>query len=180
LCCCCFPQCKIIVFVLYKMAFHFLIFNLERHQRELFSPDSFNGSVPPMEVIKLQNPTKISLWRSDDGLIPEKSKAEVYYDETPLECTAVCSTLREELWRVRLWRGSLRPVGCWDADLMNLPGEVAWVQPHSDSWRQSSKTLEENNRNNTTFWTTLTNPNSDQLTFSKYSPTVNNQLASSP
>jgi hypothetical protein len=31
-----------------------------------------------MEVVKLQHPTTISLWRSDDGLIPEKSKAEVY------------------------------------------------------------------------------------------------------
>jgi hypothetical protein len=31
-----------------------------------------------MEVVKLQHPTQISLWRSDDGLIPEKSKAEVY------------------------------------------------------------------------------------------------------
>jgi hypothetical protein len=31
-----------------------------------------------MEVAKLQHLKKISLRRSDDGLIPEKSKAEVY------------------------------------------------------------------------------------------------------
>ena len=31
-----------------------------------------------MEVAKLQHPKKNSLRRSDDGLIPEKSKAEVY------------------------------------------------------------------------------------------------------
>ena len=33
-----FLNAKIYVFVLYKTAFHFLIFNLERHQRELFNP----------------------------------------------------------------------------------------------------------------------------------------------
>jgi hypothetical protein len=32
---------------------------------------------PPMEVIKLQHPTKSSLWHSDGGLISEKSQAEV-------------------------------------------------------------------------------------------------------
>ena len=66
------------VFVLYKMAFQFLIFNLECHQRELFSPGQLSWLFPPMEVIKLQHPTKSSLWRSDDGLISEKNKAEVY------------------------------------------------------------------------------------------------------
>ena len=75
--CCCFSQCKNMC-VLYKMAFHFLIFNLERHQRELFSPGQLQWFLPPMEVSKLQHPTKSSLWRSDDGLIPEKNKAEVY------------------------------------------------------------------------------------------------------
>ena len=35
---------------------------------------------PPTEVIKLQHPTKSSLRRSDNGLISEKSKAEVYLD----------------------------------------------------------------------------------------------------
>ena len=60
------------------MAFHFLIFNLERNQRELFSPGQLQWLFPPMEVIKLQHPTKSSLWCSDDGLISEKSKAELY------------------------------------------------------------------------------------------------------
>jgi hypothetical protein len=45
---------------------------------ELFSPGQWPWLLPPMEVAKLQHQTKISLWRSDDGLIPEKSKAEVY------------------------------------------------------------------------------------------------------
>ena len=45
---------------------------------ELFSPGQLQWLLPPMEVIKLQHPTQNSLWRSDDGLIPEKSKAEVY------------------------------------------------------------------------------------------------------
>jgi hypothetical protein len=59
------------VFVLYKMAFHFLIFNLERHQMELFSPgqlewlhysaQELQWLLPPMEVGKLQHPTKSSL-----------------------------------------------------------------------------------------------------------------------
>ena len=73
-----FLNAKIYVFVLYKMAFHFLIFNLERHQKELFSPGQLQWLLPPMEVIKLKHPTKSSLWRSDDGLISEKSKAEIY------------------------------------------------------------------------------------------------------
>jgi hypothetical protein len=34
--------------------------------------------LPAMKVINLQYPTKISLCRFDDGLIPEKRKAEVY------------------------------------------------------------------------------------------------------
>ena len=45
---------------------------------EFFSPGQLQWLLPAMEVAKLQHPTKISLWRSDDGLIPEKSKAEVY------------------------------------------------------------------------------------------------------
>jgi hypothetical protein len=73
-----FLNAKIYVFVLYKMAFHFLMFNLERHQKELFSPGQLQWFLPPMEVIKLKHPTKSSLWRSDDGLISEKSKAEIY------------------------------------------------------------------------------------------------------
>jgi hypothetical protein len=34
--------------------------------------------LPAMKVINLQHPTKFSLCRFDDGLIPEKRKAEVY------------------------------------------------------------------------------------------------------
>jgi hypothetical protein len=34
--------------------------------------------LPAMKVINLQHPTKNALCRSDDGLIPEKRKAEVY------------------------------------------------------------------------------------------------------
>jgi hypothetical protein len=45
---------------------------------ELFIPGQLQWLFPPMEVIKLQHPTTSSLWRSDDGLISEKSKAEVY------------------------------------------------------------------------------------------------------
>jgi hypothetical protein len=45
---------------------------------ELFSPGQLQWLFPPMEVIKLQHPTKSSLWCSDDGLISEKSKAELY------------------------------------------------------------------------------------------------------
>jgi hypothetical protein len=45
---------------------------------KLFSPGQLQWLLPPMEVSKLQHQTKSSLWRSDDGLIPEKSKAEVY------------------------------------------------------------------------------------------------------
>ena len=45
---------------------------------KLFSPGQLQWLLPLMEVSKLQHPTKSSLWRSDDGLIPEKSKAEVY------------------------------------------------------------------------------------------------------
>jgi hypothetical protein len=66
-----FLNAKIYVFVLYKMAFHFLIFNLERHQREDLARESCNGSFrpwkqlqwlfPPMEVINLQHSTKRSL-----------------------------------------------------------------------------------------------------------------------
>jgi hypothetical protein len=41
-----FLNAKIYVFVLYKMAFHFLIFNLERHQRELFSPGQLQWLLP--------------------------------------------------------------------------------------------------------------------------------------
>jgi hypothetical protein len=37
---------KLYVFALYKMAFHFLIFNLERHQRELFSPGQLQWLLP--------------------------------------------------------------------------------------------------------------------------------------
>jgi len=37
------------------------------------------------------------------------------YGETMLVCVSVCSTLMEELWRGNLWRGILRPMGCWDA-----------------------------------------------------------------
>ena len=43
-----------------------------------FSSGQLQWLFPPMEVSKLQHPTKSSLWRSDDGLISEKSKAEVY------------------------------------------------------------------------------------------------------
>ena len=45
---------------------------------KLFSLGQLQWLLPPMEVSKLQHPTKSSLWRSDDGLIPEKSKVEVY------------------------------------------------------------------------------------------------------
>jgi hypothetical protein len=45
---------------------------------KLFSPGQLQWLLPLMEVSKLQHPTKSSLWRSDDGLIPEKSQAEVY------------------------------------------------------------------------------------------------------
>jgi hypothetical protein len=45
---------------------------------ELFSLGQLQWLLPPMEVAKLQHPTKLSLRRSDDGLILEKSKAEVY------------------------------------------------------------------------------------------------------
>ena len=44
-----FLNAKIYVFVLYKMAFHFLIFNLERHQRELFSLGQLQWFLPPMK-----------------------------------------------------------------------------------------------------------------------------------
>ena len=70
------------VFALYKMAFYFLIIFLSVFYLifvfELFSPGQLQWPFPPMEVIKLQHPTKSSLWRSDDGLISEKSKADVY------------------------------------------------------------------------------------------------------
>ena len=56
-----FLNAKIYVLALYKMAFHFLIFNLERHQRELFSLGQLQWLLPPMEVLKLQHPTKNSL-----------------------------------------------------------------------------------------------------------------------
>ena len=75
------------MFVLYKMAFHFLTFNLERHQRELFSPGQLQWLLPPMEVSKLRHPTKSYLWRSDDGLIPEKSQVEVYLGSMELKHT---------------------------------------------------------------------------------------------
>ena len=45
---------------------------------KLFSPGELQWLFPPMEISKLQHPTKSFLWRSDGGLIPEKSKAEVY------------------------------------------------------------------------------------------------------
>ena len=57
----------------YFLSVFYLIFVFE-----LFSPGQLQWLLPPMEVIKLQHPTKSSLWRSDDGLISEKSKAEVY------------------------------------------------------------------------------------------------------
>ena len=42
-----------------------------------------------MEVIKLQHPTKSSLRRSDDGLISEKSKTEVYLGSMESKHTTV-------------------------------------------------------------------------------------------
>jgi 4-amino-4-deoxy-L-arabinose transferase-like glycosyltransferase len=45
---------------------------------KLFSARQLQWLLPPMEVGKFQHPTKSSLWRSDDGLIAEKIKAEVY------------------------------------------------------------------------------------------------------
>ena len=46
-----FLNAKIYVFALYKMAFHFLIFNLERHQREDSARDSCNGSFLPWKSL---------------------------------------------------------------------------------------------------------------------------------
>ena len=51
-----FLNAKIYVYVLYKI---FLIFNLECHQRELFSLGQLQWLLPPMEVSKFQHPTKI-------------------------------------------------------------------------------------------------------------------------
>ena len=56
-----FLNANIYVFDLYKIAFNFLMFNLERHQRGLFSPGQLQWLLPAMQVIKLQHPTKHSL-----------------------------------------------------------------------------------------------------------------------
>jgi hypothetical protein len=48
-----FLNAKIYVFALYKMAFHFFIFNLERHQREDSAWDSCNGSFRPWKSLNL-------------------------------------------------------------------------------------------------------------------------------
>ena len=45
---------------------------------KLFSVGQLQWLLSPMEVGNLQHPTKSSLWRSDDGLIAKKIKAEVY------------------------------------------------------------------------------------------------------
>jgi hypothetical protein len=48
------------------------------HQRELVSSGQLQWLLPSMEVSKFQHPTKSSTWCSDDGLILQKRKAEVY------------------------------------------------------------------------------------------------------
>ena len=46
--CVVFLNAKIYVFDLYKIAFNFLMFNLKRHQRELFSPGQLQWILPAM------------------------------------------------------------------------------------------------------------------------------------
>ena len=95
-----FFNAKIYVFVLYKMTFHFFNIWFRTSSKggnsslqpvkfkkaddkliigaglnylpfELFSPGQFQWLLTTMEVVKLQHSAKSSLWRSDDGLIPE-------------------------------------------------------------------------------------------------------------
>ena len=53
-----FLNAKIYVFVLYKMAFHFLIFNLKRHQRELFSPGQLQWLLPTTRFTRKKHAKK--------------------------------------------------------------------------------------------------------------------------
>ena len=78
MCCYCFPQCKNICVCFVQNGIPFLIIFYLIFVCKLFSPGQLQWLLPAMEVSELQHPTKSSLRCSDDGLIPEKSKAEVY------------------------------------------------------------------------------------------------------
>jgi hypothetical protein len=114
-----FLNAKIYVFVLYKMAFHFLIFNLERHQRELFSPGQLQWLLPTTTFTRKsvqKKTTRFVYILTDFGI--GSLVIIIYIGHYFLPIDYVTFILTQRL--VTVVRGIIHSILCWDISLCLL------------------------------------------------------------
>ena len=114
-----FLNAKIYVFVLYKMAFHFLIFNLEHHQRELFSLGQLQWLLPTTRFTRKKRAKKTPRFvyiLTDFGI--GSLVIIIYIGHYFLPIDYVIFILTQRL--VTVVRGIIHSILCWDISLCLL------------------------------------------------------------